>query len=84
MLRLALEESIADPEAAPLLALAEELDAVVQKVRRELPRLPHLFRVALHRCLHARVTYLVGPVGADAVLAGLIEVALTLPADAAP
>jgi hypothetical protein len=84
VLRLALEESIADPEAAPLLALAEELDAVVQKVRRELPRLPHLFRVALHRCLHARVTYLVGPVGADAVLAGLIEVALTLPADAAP
>ncbi|WP_411852477.1 type I restriction endonuclease [Stenotrophomonas sp. LGBM10] len=84
VLRLALEDSIADPDAAPLLALAEELDAVVQKVRRELPRLPHLFRVALHRCLHARVTYLVGPVRADAVLAGLIEMALTLPADAAP
>jgi type I restriction enzyme R subunit len=84
VLRLALEDAIADPEAAPLLALSEELDAVVQKVRRELPRLPHLFRVALHRCLHARVTYLVGPAGADAVLAGLIEVALTLPPETAP
>ncbi len=84
VLRLALEGAIADPEAAPLLALSEELDAVVQKVRRDLPRLPHLFRVALHRCVHARVSYLVGPAGADAVLAILIEVALTLPADAWP